>query len=177
MNTSATSAPQTIKPWYKERWTWMLMVMPATAVVAGSVSMWLAVSSFDGLVADDYYKQGLAINQTLARSAAAQVEGLKAEVNFTADRVSIQLNARDGVKLPDTVVFTLAHPTKAGLDQKITLAGQGGHYEAKLLAPPGSARWKILIEDESRSWRLNGTAFLPTETQVRLDAADLKPVD
>ncbi len=47
------------KPWYREPWPWILMIMPVTAVVAGSFMMWLAVSTEDGLVEDDYYKKGL----------------------------------------------------------------------------------------------------------------------
>ena len=58
-----------IGPWYREPWPWLLMAGPAAVVVAGFATLWLAVSSNDGLVADDYYKQGLAINQTLQREA------------------------------------------------------------------------------------------------------------
>ncbi len=42
---------------------------PLTVIVASVFTLWLAVRSEDGLVADDYYKRGLAINQTLARAA------------------------------------------------------------------------------------------------------------
>ena len=42
------------KPWYREPWPWILMIMPVTAVVAGSFMMWLAVSTEDGLVEHDY---------------------------------------------------------------------------------------------------------------------------
>ena len=80
MNTTATEAKNLPTPWYKERWTWLLMLMPATAIVAGSITLWLAIKSFDGLVADDYYKQGLAINQTLAKANVAQDMGLVAHV-------------------------------------------------------------------------------------------------
>ena len=62
---SASQTRRDSLPWYKERWTWLLMLMPATAIVAGFITLWLAITSFDGLVADDYYKQGLAVNQTL----------------------------------------------------------------------------------------------------------------
>ena len=54
-------------PWYREPWPWLLMAGPVTVIIAGGFTAWLAVTSSDGLVADDYYKQGLAINQTLER--------------------------------------------------------------------------------------------------------------
>ena len=53
------------KSWYREPWPWLLMMGPAIVIVAGFYTLWLAIQSNDGLVADDYYKRGLAINQTL----------------------------------------------------------------------------------------------------------------
>jgi uncharacterized protein len=177
MNMSATQPKHSPNPWYKERWTWLLMLMPVTAVVAGSITMWLAVTTFDGLVTDDYYKQGLAINQTLARATAAMDLGLTAQVRFTAEDINVVLSAKKGVELPARLLVTLAHPTKGGLDQKLVLEGSAGSYRGTVQSALNSAHWKILIEDESRSWRLSGTAFLPSETEIRIDSADLKPVD
>lgn len=54
-------------PWYKQGWPWFLMFFPATAVVAGLITFWIAYSSFDGMVVDDYYKEGRAIDKTMAR--------------------------------------------------------------------------------------------------------------
>ena len=68
------------KPWHREPWPWILMAGPAIVIVAGFVTLWLAVNSDDGLVADDYYKRGLAINQTLSRGQAARDLGLSGEV-------------------------------------------------------------------------------------------------
>ncbi len=176
--TQRAMAPNQIPtPWYKERWTWLLMLMPVTAIIGGSITMWLAVTSFDGMVADDYYKQGLAINQTLARATAAADLGLKADVRFTAEGLSVALQARQGVELPARVLVTLAHPTRGGLDQQLVLERNGNGYQGRMQSQLGSAHWKVLIEDESRSWRLSGAAFLPTETEIRIDSADLKPVD
>mgnify|MGYP000916835605 FL=1 len=50
------SAPA--KPWYREPWPWLLMSGPGLVVIAGVVTAWIAFSGADGLVADDYYKQG-----------------------------------------------------------------------------------------------------------------------
>ncbi|WP_347249807.1 FixH family protein [Zoogloea sp.] len=177
MNMSATEAKRSPTPWYKERWTWLLMLMPATAIVAGGITLWLAITSFDGLVTDDYYKQGLAINQTLARATAAQDMGLVARVRFSAESLSVELSAKPGVDLPGRLNATLAHPTRGGLDQKLVLERKSGVYGAAIPLALSTAHWKVLLEDESRNWRLSGTAFLPTETEIRIDSADLKPVD
>lgn len=177
MNMSAVQPNRSLNPWYKEPWTWLLMLMPFLAVVGGSITMWLAVTTFDGLVADDYYKQGLAINQTLARANAAMALGLTAQVSFSADEVAVALAVKPGAALPPKLLVTLAHPTKGGLDQQLLLEGQGGNYRGKVQAALISAHWKVLLEDESHIWRLSGTAHLPAQTELRIDAADLKPVD
>ena len=167
----------TIEPWYRHRWPWLLMLGPFVVIVAAAITVYLAVISNDGLVDDDYYKQGLAINQTLARANAAQERGLVGQVKFSADEISVGLSARSGVELPSKLLVTLAHPTKGGLDQQLVLERSGDLYRGAVRAALSSAHWKVLIEDESRCWRLSGTAFLPAETEIRIDSSDLKPVD
>ena len=54
-------------PWYKQLWPWLLISLPASAVFGGIATFILAVNSPNALVADDYYKQGLAINQQTER--------------------------------------------------------------------------------------------------------------
>ena len=89
---------QVSKPWYKEPWPWLLAIMPLTAVIAGGFTVWFAVTSSDGLVVDDYYKQGKAINQTKERDRQAQLLGIRAQllpqgsdVNELAQRLSATL--------------------------------------------------------------------------------------
>ena len=64
---------------------------PAAVIVAGAATMWIAFHSTDGLVADDYYKQGLAINKRLAKEDEAQRLGISASVRFMPDRLHVDL--------------------------------------------------------------------------------------
>jgi hypothetical protein len=100
-------------PWYRERWPWILMSGPAIVIVAGLFTAWLAFSSEDGLVVDDYYKQGLAINQTLGRSDAAARLGIIAQVSQSGSRVRVVLQ---GATAPAVLSLRLVHPTRAGMD-------------------------------------------------------------
>ena len=68
-DTAACAMPAAGTPWYRQRWPWLLMLGPAIVVVAGIVTAVIAIETDDGLVTDDYYKRGLAINQTLERAA------------------------------------------------------------------------------------------------------------
>ena len=41
------------QPWYRHPWPWILMAGPAIVVVAGLVSAFLAITTFDGMVAEN----------------------------------------------------------------------------------------------------------------------------
>jgi hypothetical protein len=164
-----------VSPWYRQGWPWFLIALPGAAVIAGAVTLWLAVASSDGLVVDDYYKQGLAIQQTMARSRRAADLGMEAQVRLQAGRVDIDLTASQG-EVPGRVRVIFSHPTRIGLDQTLELEGTQGRFSGGLMDLT-SGRWDIQIEDEPRTWRLNGAANLPTETDIRIVPAISKPVD
>lgn len=148
--------------WYREPWPWILMAGPAVVVVAGLVTAWLAVRSDDGLVVDDYYKQGLGINQTLSRSDAAARLGINAEIYLVDGRVRVLLAAAGGGALR----LQMAHPTRAGLDQSVKLSMiQPGVYEGRL-QPLRAGRWHVLLEQSD--WRLTGDWSLPDAGPLRL---------
>lgn len=66
--TMTTTADKPIaRPWYREPWPWFLMSGPVIVIIAALVSAYIAVRSSDGLVTEDYYKQGLAAGETLAK--------------------------------------------------------------------------------------------------------------
>jgi uncharacterized protein len=171
-----TAAKKDVLPWYRQGWPWFLIALPAIAVIAGGVTLWLAVSTSDGLVVDDYYKQGLAIQQTMARSQRAADLGLQAQLRIRADSLELQLTAKQGEGVPDRVRLTFSHPTRVGLDQSLILEGRQGNYSGPHRNLP-SGRWDVQIEDEARTWRLNGAANLPAETEIRIVPVASKPVD
>ncbi len=154
-------------PWFRQSWPWFLLFFPATAVVAGFITLWLAVESDDGLVADDYYKQGKVLMQSIVRDQEAARLGMAATVRFDAGRVVLDVSSERSAP-PSTIFLSLIHPTQPDMDRAISLVGDNGNYTASTDAPEG--RWKILLEDESRAWRLTGTIELPAETEVRLTA-------
>jgi uncharacterized protein len=139
-----------MNPWYREPWPWILMSGPAAAIVAGAATIWIAVASADGLVAEDYYKQGLAINKLLAREEAARELGLSAEIRLEPGRIAVHLQGQS----PEALFAHLAHGTRAGHDLRVRLARTAaGAYEAEL-PPLAAGRWHIVIEDARGTWRI-----------------------
>ena len=163
---SATVGDKTRQPWFREPWPWLLMAGPAIVVVAGIVTAWIAVVHEDGLVADDYYKQGLAINQVIQRDAAAAAQNIAARVMLGEERVRVALTGPTA--MPAELVLRLVHRTRAGLDQEARLThGGGGWYEGDL-SRARSGRWHLLLEDGERGWRLTGDLDSATEDGVQL---------
>ncbi|MDZ4254759.1 MAG: FixH family protein [Sulfuritalea sp.] len=167
------------RPWYREPWPWILAAGPFIVVVAGIYTAWLAVKSNDGLVTDDYYRKGLAANQTIARSEQAARIGLVAGVRVTADTLSVRLQASDkGFVLPPTLAVTISHPTRAGLDQSRVLVRDGEVYSGEVRLP-AAGHWLVLLEDERKIWRLMGNMVLPAngETLIGSSATAATPAD
>ena len=155
------------KPWYREPWPWLLIAGPAAVLVAGAVTIWLALRSNDGLVADDYYRRGLAINQVLVRDREAARLGLRASVRMTASG-AVEVTLSGDPVYPRAVMLTLVHPTRAGEDQSFPLArvGRGVYRSQEGLLPKG--RRNAVLEDEAGTWRLAGQWLLPADRPLEL---------
>lgn len=152
-------AGQQPKRWYVQPWVWLLIALPLSAVIGGMITIYLAVSSSDGLVVDDYYKRGKAINLDLARDDAAARYGLTASlVLYQGNAVRMQLSSVNGT-WPDSVRLQLLHPTRAGHDQDIELHHDGAGSFSGSISPPGNGHWYLQLEADD--WRLQGTLVMP----------------
>ena len=153
-----TRLNESLKPWYRHPWPWILMAGPFAVIVAGAVTVYLAVVSNDGLVSDDYYKQGLAVNQQTARDQRALALGLRADLMLSAEGESVRilLGSRETNIMPPLLRLAVTHPTRAGVDQQIQIKHEGGGVYTGRFATPLRGRWNISVEDEPREWRLGG---------------------
>ena len=68
MTSSDNTAPA---PWWKFGHVWLIIAGPALVVVAGFVTLYLALRFPDPVITEDYYRKGLDINQTLTNPAAS----------------------------------------------------------------------------------------------------------
>ena len=149
-----TNPAQTSKPWYKEPWPWLLATMPVTAVIAGGFTLWFAITSDDGLVVDDYYKEGKAINQTIERDKLARSLGISAQLSAQDSRVLVQLSGRLQTP-PGNLTLQILHPTRSGDDHTVTLSWDGSAY-AGTFPQLASSHYRMQITPEFGNWRLIG---------------------
>lgn len=66
------------QPWWKFGHVWLVIAGPAIVVVAGFVTLYLAVSRPDPVVSADYYREGIEINKTLGAHPASLAPALQA---------------------------------------------------------------------------------------------------
>ena len=153
--------------WTREPWPWILMSGPALVVIAGLATAALAVKSSDGLVADDYYKQGLAVNQRLQRDHQAQALGVHAELMRSGLQLRVWVTPVELTR-NQSLVLNVAHPTRAGADFSLPLHPEGGGMFTATLPHPLDGRWYVSLEDADGGWRLQGDWKVGTQERFRL---------
>ncbi len=152
--------------WYRQRWPWLLIAGPALVVVASLTSAWLAVKTDDGLVAGDYYKQGLLINLKLGGGSPAAAPEPSALV-AVADDGAVRVRLRYEGPAPDHVRLSLHHPGDPAQVLALAPAADGAWVGTIDAQSPG--RWIVALESDL--WRLPVTTVQGRLREIRLGAA------
>jgi len=142
-------------PWYKYFWPWFFIGVPLFTVIGGIHLLFVAMDDPDGLVVDDYYKHGLAINRTLEKDQNAYRLGVTAKGKFDFEKKLVLLQLQGLEQWPETMTMALLHPTQAKKDHKITLQKQSdtGAYFG-VVTSIASGEWHMLLEPQEKTWRL-----------------------
>lgn len=134
---------------------WLVIALPALAVVAGTTTYYLAATRGDRELPADYHWEGQSFDRDEARIALAGSLGLAAQVQVdaAAGRCEVTLPAPAG----DRVALELTHPTDASLDRRLGLVREGGsaRYGAAC-APLPAAHWWVQVADAGGTWLLRG---------------------
>lgn len=131
---------------------WLIIMIPLSAVVMGAVMLTLAVSTYDGLVTDDYYKKGLHINRSMERDELAVSYDLGADV-VLGETVEVSLSGNAQFQAPEIVNLRLFHATRSGLDRHLRLRriAPGRYVASGPRLEPGN--WYLQLDADR--WRLS----------------------
>ena len=170
----ATNAPGA-SPWYREPLVWMVLAIPAAAVIAGAVMLVLANATWDGLVTDDYYQRGMQINRSLARDAEAARLGLEATLAFPAPGVvEARLAGMAGATAAsdsDRLNLRFARAARAGADVAVAMTRDAGGTWRGVLPTLTPGKWYVELGNEQ--WRLAAPVRIPASTgEIVLYASD-----
>lgn len=164
-----TTMSGTVTPWYRQPWPWLLMIMPVLAVVGGALMIWFAVTTDDGVVDDDYYKQGLAINQKLSRQKLAQTMGLSAKMSVSGEKFSIILKSDRELEFPQRIMLHLNYASNKAHDLDLVLERAQVASDSVYVSDIKDLKeghWYVSLEDEGSSWRLSGSFFYPKDREL-----------
>ena len=162
MSTTPQSA-QTTQPekpiaWYKQFWPWFIIFFPASAVVAGLITVGIAFKYSDSLVKDNWYKDGKAINQRLDKQKRAKALGINALITLDRDKkhLALTLDNVDGLQ-SNSVNVSLFHPTQPEKDREYqAYYTPQGQFVIQLQVIP-SGFYHIAINPKNTEWKLTGT--------------------
>ena len=167
------------KPWYRHRWPWILISIPAASVVLGVALIVIAINNPAILVVDDYYAEGRGINRSMALDDAAADLRLSAALSVDAHSLQLQLlSAGRPYVNEEALTLYVYHVTDDSLDQVFTLAPSAdpvlsvrGFFEPAteqqqqslhtLMASETS--WYLEIRGADNNWRLRQRISTPLQ--------------
>lgn len=142
-----------LNPWYKQFWPWFLIILPAVVVIASIVTLVIAINHADPLIAEEYYKDGKAINQDLAKNQQAKILG----INFLLVIKNNQfiLTQHGGTQINTPLQISFFHPTLAMQDFSfLSQPNNQGHYQFNL-PHFNFGKWEVRIENPLKTWRIH----------------------
>ncbi|MFD2230501.1 FixH family protein [Alkalimarinus sediminis] len=163
-----TNIDRDTTPWFKQFWPWFLISIPVVTIIYCMIMIYHAVTTENSLVSDNYYKDGLAINQSLALDNKAKDLNLSASMLVTeTGRVAVTLSG-SLPSAPSFLTLKMLHPTIDGRDIEIKLLPEPGDTFSTQLETPISGKWYVDIVDHDGTWRLKGKTALPSTTATIL---------
>lgn len=171
IDAQSTPENRSSRPWYSEPMAWFVFALPASVVVAGIATAIIAWRGADGPVAADTYRLGLAINESLARTALARELGIEAEVvgglgdaSGHGDPVLVRVRARSPMPDERELELRWVHPGRTHGDRHAQLVrmylapdARSAEYVGRVLASGPAAThtaWRVVVA--GRAWRLDG---------------------
>ncbi|GLP96088.1 FixH family protein [Paraferrimonas sedimenticola] len=151
-------------PWYKQFWPWVLIGIPASAVISSLFLVKIAVDNKDSLVAEDYYKKGKAINLDLAKIDKARELGLQFSMVFNQGELTIKQVSGDTHQ--GAIALSFYHPTLPERDKAVMLTADGsGNYRLET-DKDFNGNWEVQLDSYDHSWRLQKRIHLPRQAPI-----------
>jgi uncharacterized protein len=153
MSQPADVSPFTVR---KARWpaaAYVMVGVPALAVIASFVTLGLAIHGRDTTFPATFNWEGTPFDRDVERTARAQALGVHATLALEADggRCTGTL-AIDGA-LPAALHVQLTHATRSQLDQSLVLTRRGDRYSGACAAPV-DGHWYVSVSDPAETWRV-----------------------
>jgi len=162
-----TSTETTLtRPWYKEPMVWLVIAIPLSSVIYGTFFLVVSITTFDGMVVDDYYKVGKQINREFKRDRAALAHGLTAQVLVENKTVTVTTVSNQDYTEPPVLEINFIYSTRADIDKEIFVEQVSPGIYKGSIPELETGRWKVQIASDD--WRLLGSMWAPDERKINL---------
>ena len=155
--------------WFAEPMMLLVVGIPLTSVIVSFIFLFVAIRSFDGVVEDDYYRQGKEINRLLMRDDTARRLQLNAAITIGAERISVVMSAAQTLDWPSGLTLRLMHPTRDGRDLALQLEkdndARAQIYRANI---PLFETGDWIVQIETPTWRLMRRGRYGNQTSANL---------
>jgi len=159
MNTMIEKNISSNKPWYKEPWLWFVLSVPIASVILSSIMVSVAVIGQDSLVSDNYYKDGMGINQTIEQDRLAVQLNIVPIITIQ-DKTAIISIKSDKMPTQAFLTLKLVHPTTSDKDITIRLLPTENGFIGDLPNVVEGRRYLDLYGFDD-SWRIRDEVYLP----------------
>ena len=161
----------TVTPWYKQFWPWVLIGLPTSVVIASITTYFLAINGMDSVISKDYYKEGLAVNADLERDKKAAALGLSADIAIDGQNVTMSLSAKDPATIKSLagqpILLEIENLSFQDKDLSASLVPKGdGVWQGKIPANMSQATW--LARVIGPDWRISDRLYNTTPTHIVL---------
>jgi hypothetical protein len=157
---------------WNQPWLWFTLAPLILSVVLGLTMLNISFHIQDGLVTDEYSKEGLAINERIEKEEKAKELGLTANIQISQEsgELYLELNGKLDV-YPDTLILEIIHPIIKDQDAKVVLTRTGAsNYTGMPQVILDSKRYIRLHELHNEQWVLKGEITFPITDNVTVSA-------
>lgn len=155
-------------PGYKQPWLWFILTPIIAVFFMGMTMLYIATTSHDGVVVDNFYKDGLSINVRKEQDLFAIEHQLKAQITLQQRQIRLKLEG-NLEPLPQQLHLQIIYPTQDDFDHEVILTRAGDLY---LSALPENLKGRRQLQlhplNTDLMWRLHGEEVFPVTGPISL---------
>lgn len=154
------------KPWYKYFWPWFLIAVPVSSFMMAFVLVNVATNTDDSLVVDDYYKEGKAINASMAKVEEAQRLRIMTDLTVNDGQITVEFHSG----IPDAgnaLKLNFYHVTLQDKDFSLLLTRDASGIYRGFTESNTDGKWQISLSPMDDAWKVQQIISLPRKDKIR----------
>ncbi|GLQ30085.1 FixH family protein [Litoribrevibacter albus] len=157
---------------WNQPWLWFTLAPLILSVVLGLTMLNISFHIQDGLVTDEYSKEGLAINEQIEKEVKAKDIQAEATISLDAESGELTLDFTSQLtELPANLMIELVHPIIKDKDISVVLTHNSqGRYLGQVENGIEGKRYVSIHELQNPTWVLKGELHFPISSATTLSA-------